>query len=354
MSERNKQLKRMKRLRTSRIILNVIGAVILFYGIWKSLALLLDYKRSETTNDAQVEQYLSPINVKVPGYIKKIYFQEHQFVRKGDTLLVIDDQEYKIRLKEAEAVLKDAYAGADVMTASIHTTQSNVSVFNSSMEELEVRIEKLRRDYARYSNLYERKAATEIQVEQQKMELEAMEAKLSALKQQKRTAESTVNEVSTRKGNTEAAIMRAEANLEMARLNLSYTVVTSPCDGYLGRRALEEGQLINAGQNLTYIVPNTQKWIVANYKETQIKNLRVGQSVKIKIDAFHDQGFEGRITAISSATGSKYSLVPADNSTGNFIKIQQRIPVRIDFITLSEEDNNKLAAGMMAVVKAKL
>lgn len=140
----------------------------------------------------------------------------------------------------------------------------------------------------------------------------------------------------------------------MARLNLSYTVVLAPCDGKLGRRALEEGQYITAGQSVTYILPDTRKWIIANYKETQVENLRLGQEVRISVDAVSGREFTGRITAISGATGSKYSLVPTDNSAGNFVKIRQRIPVRIDFTDISEEDNERLAAGMMAVVKARL
>jgi len=134
----------------------------------------------------------------------------------------------------------------------------------------------------------------------------------------------------------------------------NYTVVVAPCDGKLGRRALEEGQFISAGQTITYIVPKTQKWVIANYKERQVENLAIGQEVIITVDAFPDKEFTGTITAISGATGSKYSLVPTDNSAGNFVKIQQRVPVRIDFKELSKEDNNRLAAGMMVVVKAKL
>ncbi|MDU8955146.1 MAG: HlyD family efflux transporter periplasmic adaptor subunit, partial [Bacteroides sp.] len=171
---------------------------------------------------------------------------------------------------------------------------------------------------------------------------------------QREAALSGVNEVSHRRENTEAAIQRAMAALEMARLNISYTVVLAPCDGKLGRRSLEEGQFITAGQCITYILPDTQKWIIANYKETQIENLRIGQKVAITVDAISKKEFTGKVTAISGATGSKYSLVPTDNSAGNFVKIQQRIPVRIDFTDLSKEDNDKLAAGMMVVVKAKL
>ena len=146
---------------------------------------------------------------------------------------------------------------------------------------------------------------------------------------------------------------RAEAAVEMAKLNLSYCVVVAPCDGKLGRRSIEEGQMVNAGTTITYIIPTNNKWVIANYKETQIENLYVGQKVRMTVDAISNKEFEGTVTAISGATGSKYSLVPTDNSAGNFVKIQQRVPVRIDFNNLSKEDNEHLAAGMMVVVKAE-
>ena len=126
----------------------------------------------------------------------------------------------------------------------------------------------------------------------------------------------------------------------MAKLNLSYCVVVAPCDGKLGRRSIEEGQMVNAGTTITYIIPTNNKWVIANYKETQIENLYVGQKVRMTVDAISNTEFEGTVTAISGATGSKYSLVPTDNSAGNFVKIQQRVPVRIDFNNLSKEDTH--------------
>lgn len=318
------------------------------------VCMFLDYKHTETSNDAQVEQYISPVNLRASGYIKKIYFTEHQQVHKGDTLLVLDDREYRIRVMEAEAALKDAMAGATVMDATLQTTQTTASVYEASIAEIEIRLAKLEKDRQRYENLVKRNAATPIQLEQIETEYEATRKKLEATRRQQRAAMSGIKEVSNRKESTEAAIQRAKAALEMARLNLSYTVVLAPCDGKLGRRALEEGQYITAGQSVTYILPDSQKWIVANYKETQVENLKLGQEVRIAVDALSDREFTGKITAISGATGAKYSLVPTDNSAGNFVKIQQRIPVRIDFTDLSEEDNARLAAGMMVVVKAKL
>ncbi len=346
--------KKLKKLRRWQIVISLIGLAIIIWGFIEVCCIFLEFKNTETSNDAQIEQYLSPINLRASGYIQKIYFTEHQHVKKGDTLLVLDDREYKIRLMEAEAALKDAMAGASVIGATLHTTETNASVFDASIAEVEIRLAKLEKDRQRYQNLLQRNAATPIQLEQIETEYQATLKKLDALKRQKQAARSNVNEVSHRIENTEAAIERAKAALEMAKLNLSYTVVIAPCDGKLGRRALEEGQFINAGQTITYILPDTQKWIIANYKETQVENLHVGQEVKITVDAISDKEFIGKITAISGATGSKYSLVPTDNSAGNFVKIQQRIPVRIDFVDLSAEDNDRLAAGMMVIVKAKL
>lgn len=345
---------KLKKQRRRQILASLLGIAILAWVIVEVACLFLDYKHTETSNDAQIEQYNSPVNLRASGYIKKIYFTEHQDVRKGDTLLVLDDREYRIRVMEAEAALKDALAGATVIDATLQTTQNSASVYEASIAEIEIRLAKLEKDRQRYENLVKRNAATPIQLEQIETEYEATRKKLEATKRQQRAAMSGVKEVSNRRESTEAAIQRATAALEMARLNLSYTVVVAPCDGKLGRRTLEEGQYITAGQTVTYILPDTQKWVIANYKETQVENLKVGQEVRISVDAISDREFTGKITAISGATGSKYSLVPTDNSAGNFVKIQQRIPVRIEFTDLSKEDNDRLAAGMMVVVKAKL
>lgn len=169
--------------------------------------------------------------------------------------------------------MKDAENGIAILSSSLTTTQATASVYDASIEEINTRISKLQKDLTRYRNLLQRNAATPIQVEQLETELTATLAKLEALKKQKAAATSGVNEVTNRKASVEAGILRAQAALEMARLNLSYTAVTAPCDGTLGRRALEDGQFVQGGQSLTYIIPDTQKWVIANYKETQIANL---------------------------------------------------------------------------------
>ena len=306
----------------------------------------------ERTDDAQVEQYISPVNVKVAGYIKEIRFTEHQFVHKGDTILIIDDREYAIALKQAEAQLMDARSGRKVIGNSVNTASSSATVLDASIEEAELRVEKLERDYRRYSALLEKKASTPVIVEQYKTELDMAKARVSALKRQREAARSTVSEVSQCQENADAAIQRAEAAVDMARLNLSYTVITAPADGYLGRRTIEQGQLVSPGLTITTLIPDGKKWVVANFKETQMARIRPGQSVEITVDAMPGKRFAGTVTAISQATGSKYSMVPTDNSAGNFVKIQQRVPVRIDFNgSLDDTANSRMAAGMMCEIK---
>lgn len=306
----------------------------------------------ERTDDAQVEQYISPVNVKVAGYIKEIRFTEHQFVHKGDTILIIDDREYAIALKQAEAQLMDARSGRKVIGNSVNTASSSATVLDASIEEAELRVEKLERDDRRYSALLEKKASTPVIVEQYKTELDMAKARVSALMRQREAARSTVSEVSQCQENADAAIQRAEAAVDMARLNLSYTVITAPADGYLGRRTIEQGQLVSPGQTITTLIPDSKKWVVANFKETQMARIRPGQKVEITVDAMPGKRFAGTVTAISQATGSKYSMVPTDNSAGNFVKIQQRVPVRIDFNgSLDDTANSRMAAGMMCEIK---
>lgn len=337
---------------------NLMGKAVviclLLAGIIVIIGMFCD-NRYERTDDAQVEQYVSPINVKVAGYIREIRFTEHQHVRKGDTLLIIDDREYAITLQQAKASLMDAHSGRKVVGNTLNTVSNSATVYDASIEEAELRVAKLQRDYDRYAKLLEKKASTPVVVEQYKTELDMAKARVSALKHQREAARSSVSEVSQRQENAEAAILRAEAAVNMAQLNLSYTVVTAPADGCVGRRTIEEGQLVSPGQTLTTLIPDTRKWVVANFKETQMSHIRMGQKVEICIDALPDKHFYGTVTAISAATGSKYSMIPTDNSAGNFVKIQQRIPVRIDFDNgLSAEDNRRMATGMMCEIKVDI
>ena len=193
----------------------------------------------------------------------------------------------------------------------------------------------------------------EQQYDQAKADFDAARARYNALLRQKDAARSQYTETSRRKVNIDAAILRAEAALDLANLNLSYTVVTAPYDGYMGRRTLEPGQYVSAGQ--TFFPTSSDRWTSGSRQttaKTQIANIYIGQQVRIKVDGIPGKTFRGHVTAISEATGSKYSLVPTDNSAGNFVKVQQRIPVRIDFDDVTPEDMAQLRAGMMVTTEA--
>ena len=323
-NELKEKHQRLKKVRTRNIVLNSICILLAGSGIWWTANYFWRYINYEVTNDAFVDQYIAPLNIRASGYIKEVRFKEHQYVHQGDTLLILDDREYRIKVKEAEAALIDAQGSQDV----------------------------LEQDYHRFERLLKEESIPEQQYEQSKAAFEAAQARYQALVEQKKAAFSQFTETSKKTTGAEAAILRKEADLDLARLNLSYTVITAPYDGHVGRRTLEPGQYVQAGQTISYLVRDKDKWITANYKETQIPHIYIGQKVRIKVDALPGKIFNGEVTAISDATGSKYSLVPTDNSAGNFVKVQQRIPVRIDLENLSQEDTQYLRAGMMVETEA--
>lgn len=349
LKRKRQQLLKQKR---KNIALNTVCILIALAGISWTVNYFWKYLNYEITNDAVVDQYISPINIRVSGYIREVRFKEHQFVKAGDTLLILDDREYRIKLKDAEAALMDARASKDILGSGIQTSQENVSVQEANIAETKARLWQMEQDYKRYANLLEEESVSRQQYEQVKANYEAMKARYEALIKQKNAAQSQYSETTKKTASVEASILRKEADLEMAELNLSYTVVTAPYDGYMERRTLEPGQLVQAGQTLSYLVRSNDKWITANYKETQIAHIHIGQKVLIKVDAFSHKLFHGTVTAISEATGSKYSLVPTDNSAGNFVKVQQRIPVRIELDDATPEDMELLRAGMMVETEA--
>ncbi len=352
MASLESKYRRLKRRKRRNIILNTVCLLIASSGLLWTVNYFWKYISYEITNDAFVDQYISPVNIRVAGYIQDVRFREHQFVHKGDTLVVLDNREYLIRQKEAEASLMDAQGSKDVLHSNIETSETRIAEQDASLNEAKARLWKAEQDFHRYERLLKEESVPEQQYDQAKADYEAARARYDALLKQKDAARSQYTETNKRKVNARAAILRAEAALDMANLNLSYTVVTAPYDGYMGRRTLEPGQYVSAGQTLSYLVRQSDKWITANYRETQISNIYIGQPVRIKVDGVPNKVFHGHVTAISEATGSKYSLVPTDNSAGNFVKVQQRIPVRIDFDNVTPEDMAQLRAGMMVETEA--
>lgn len=342
----------LRRLRLKNITVNVTCILLAGSCIVWAVNYFWKYVHYEITNDAMVEQYITPLNIRAAGYVKDIRFTEHQYVHAGDTLLILDDREYRIRVKDAEAEYMNAKGDKEVLLASIESSQTNIAIRDAEIEETRIRLGQQGKEYHRYENLIQDESVSRQQYEQVKADYDATKARYEALLHQKEAAQSQFKETTRRQTGAEANILGREAALDMARLNLSYTVLTAPYDGYIGRRSLETGQYVQAGQTISYLVRSSDKWITANYRETQITHIYIGQPVRIKVDAFPNRVFHGTVTAISEATGSKYALVPTDNSAGNFVKVQQRIPVRIRIDNASDEEMGTLRAGMMVETEA--
>ncbi|MDE6007945.1 MAG: HlyD family secretion protein [Muribaculaceae bacterium] len=301
----------------------------------------------EFTDNAQVNQQIVPVNSRVQGYIKEIRFKEYEQVKKGDTLIIIDDADMRLNLARAKADYANALAGRSVADRSVAAASANVAVSEASITEAKVVMEMAATDLARYDKLLEKDAVTRQQYDAAKTDYEAKKARYEMLARQRNATSSAVDVSRGRISQSEAGIELSKALVETAELNLSYTVIIAPCDGSTSRKMIQVGQLVQPGQTLLDIVDSGEIWVTANYKETQLKHIFPGSRVEIKVDAIPDIVFEGVVKAISTATGASLSLIPQDNSAGNFVKVRQRIPVRIEFLPGNDpEEMKKLRAGM--------
>ena len=322
-----------------KAIPNFFILIILVAGIAWVCGRFLRISSDEYTDNAQVKQHLTPVNTRVQGFIKKIYFEEYQKVKKGDTLVVIEDIEYRLKVAQAEADYHNALVGKNAMYTTINTTQNNILVTDAAIDEQRIRLENAETDYKRYQELVKEEAVTPQQFDRVRTDYAATKARYEQLIRQKQSTSLVKQEQTQRLEQNEAAIKLAEAALELAKLNLSYTVILATTDGVTGRKEIHEGELVQQGQTLVTLVDGTEKWVIANYKETQTTNMHIGQKVKINVDAIPGVRFEGKISSISDATGSAYSIIPQDNSAGNFVKVEQRIPIRIEFTSENKKEN---------------
>lgn len=338
-----------------RAIPNFIILLVLAGGISWISGKFIRLGSNEYTDNAQIKQHLTPVNTRVQGFIKKICFEEYQRVNKGDTLAIIDDTEYRLKVAQAEADYQNALAGKSAMYTTINTTQNNIFVTEAAIEEQRVRLLNAETDYKRYQELMKEEAVTPQQFDRVKTDYAATKARYEQLLRQKQSTSLMKQEQTQRLEQNESAIKLAEAALNLAKLNLSYTIICATTDGVTGRKDIHEGQLVQSGQTLVTLVDGTEKWVIANYKETQTTDMQKGQLVKIQVDAIPGIEYEGQISSISDATGSFYSVIPQDNSAGNFVKVEQRIPVRIEFTHNNRpEDLERLRAGMNVECTVKL
>ncbi len=328
-----------------RVLYNVIIICFLAGGLIYVFSRFVHLGNVEYTDNAQVYQQITPINTRVPGFIRKIYFEEFRPVRKGDTLVVIDDMEFRLRVAQAEADLANALFGCQATSAGIATTQNNLRVSDAGLEEARVRMENAAREWRRFEALLAQEAVTQQQYDNVKTAYDAAVARYEQLKHAKNTTSLVRDEQTHRLSQGEAGVRVAEAALDLARLNLSYTVILATCDGVVGRKEIHEGQLVQPGQTLVDIVDASDLWVMANYRETQMKNIHEGAMVELTADAVPGVVYCGEIESISDATGASFSMIPQDNATGNFVKVEQRIPVRISLKGNRPEDLAKLRAG---------
>ena len=360
----NKQKTKQKKTK----IINILILILVLGGLYFVVKSYFNVGNDKYTNAAQVESFINPINTRVSAYITEIRFVEHQYVKKGDTLLILDDREIQTQLGQAEATYMSALASKNATSSSVKTATNNVNTVGANVQAAKANIEATKarlwnaeQNFNRYKNLLADEAVTRQQFDQIKTDFEAQKAQLEAQISQyqsvinsKTTSELSVNEVQSRLGMNDADIKRTQSALDMAKLNLSYTVITAPHDGIMGRRTVNVGQLLNPSQQVGTIVDINNIWVTANYREKQMGNVQIGGLAKIQVDALGGKEFEGKITAVSGAAGARYAAVPVDNSTGNFVKVQQRIPVRIEFTDKNKpEDLKLLRAGMNVEVNLK-
>ncbi len=329
-----------------KTLANILIVTFIACGIcW--IASIFIHTGGEYTNNAQIRQDIVPVAARVQGYVKEIRFEEFQQVRKGDTLVIIEDCEYRLRLAQAKAGYQNALVGKSAMETGISTIANNLSVTDASMKEVEVLLDNAAADYSRFKTLLEHGAVTRQQFDGVETRYKSLKAKLETMKRQKQSTSLTKTEQTQRLEQNELRIEIAKAALDLAELNLSYTVILAPCDGTMSRKNIQVGELMMPGKPLFSVVDNSRKWIVANYRETQRKNIHINDKVKITVDAFPDAVFEGEVETIADATGAQFSVSSPDNSTGNFVKVEQRIPVKIVFTGNNDPDLLKrLGSGM--------
>ena len=336
---------------TLRTVYNICVLLLLLAGTTLVVNHFVHFGSGEFTDNATVQQHITPVNTRVQGFIKEIRFGEYQSVHQGDTLVVIEDSEYRLQLAQAEAALQRELAGADATTSGLSATRQTIGVGEAGIDEARAQLDEAQREERRYAQLLKDDAVTRQQYDAMHTALLAAKARYAQAVRRHATLTDTGKEQGHRLAQNNAAVEAARAAVRLARLRLSYTVITATADGVVGRKNIHEGQLVQPGQTMVNIVDNTELWVVANFRETQLPGIAVGADVKIDADAVPGVTFKGTVERISDATGAAMSLVPQDNATGNFVKVEQRIPVRIRLS--ADRNTERLRAGMNVECEVK-
>jgi membrane fusion protein (multidrug efflux system) len=298
------------------IILSILAILVIAGAIFGARTVVF-YQHHEATDDAQIDGTISPILPRVSGYIEEILVKENQPVKAGDLLVRIDTRDLQAKVDQAQAALANA--------------QATVAVNRANVMAARTRLDKESADVRRYKALRDKEEISIQEYDAATAAAEAANAQLQATRQQVAAAE--------------AQVAQRQADLDAAKLQISYAMVNAPVSGLVAKKNVEVGQLVQAGQPIMAIVESHESWVIANFKETQLAKMRVGQPVEVEVDAYPDRKFHGRIESLSAATGARFSLLPPDNATGNFTKVVQRVPVKIVF-TDPPDPQRPLRVGM--------
>jgi membrane fusion protein (multidrug efflux system) len=336
----------------------------------------------ESTDDAQIQGHIVPISARVGGTVVKVNVDDNQYVEAGFTLVELDPKDYQVALQKAEADLADAEAQSraahvnvpmttTTSTNQLSTAQSGVAAAQNDVvysrarkDEAEANLARANADLKRMEQLVAKDEVSHQQFDDAVAAQKAASAMLDAMKAsinmaenrlaQARAQERGMNTVPDQLANmrahadaADAAVARARANVERAKLDLAYTVVRAPAAGVVSKKAIEPGQTISAGQSVIALVPTEDIWVVANFKENQLKEMRPGQPVIIHVDAY-GKDYDGKVDSIGGATAALFSVLPPENSTGNYVKVVQRIPVKLTF-NKGQDKDHLLRPGMSVV-----
>jgi membrane fusion protein (multidrug efflux system) len=311
------------------ILLGILIVAALVGGSWGWRA--WQFKRTHvSTDNAQIEGHVIPVIPKVGGFIARVYVTDNQLVHEGDSLVSLDPSDYQAKLAQAlaDAAAARVAAGGGARAALAQAVAQRSALGADTAAALAV-YERTRNDAERFRNLAARNVISQQQLEAAETAFRSATADLAAARSRAAASQAAVETAGANGQNATAKLLSSEAAVQTARLQLGYTVITAPSNGRIARRIAEPGQLVQPGQMLMAIVDDENVWVVANLKETQLEKVRIGQPVEIKVDAYGDHVFRGRVESIQGATGARFSLLPPDNATGNFTKVVQRVPVKV-------------------------
>lgn len=332
-----------------KLAYNIFIFVLIAAGLVFVISRFVHIGTTAYTDDAIIKRQMIPVNSRVTGFVKEIRFSDFQKVKKGDTLLIIEDSEFLLRLAQAQANFSSATSGKNISSSLINTAKNAITASDATLEEVKSQLDNAKVKYERYKNLLSQNAVTKQMFDEAEAMYKSLTARYNQMLSAKENSSLNLNQQNQRLSQSLSGIDLADAEVNLAKLNLSYTVITAPCNGYTSKKTTEQGQLLQSGQTVVNIVSSDDVWVEASFREKQMKYVNKGKRVEIKVDALGNKKFSGEVEAISYATGSDYSPNSSNHAAGNFVKVEQRIPVKIRFSSDNKkEDLDMLSSGFNA------